>query len=390
VPERKGSQLREKAHGRSPIGRLSARTLVLLGVLVTGAAVTVPSIASAATTDPVTVAVSYTQTPVNPGTSETITYTVANTSSATAWVNFSDTLPSGVTVDSLPSETWGSGCGINNDTNAGGATSVTVANLEVPTAGSCTVSLSVDVAASAIGKTESDALTALSWAATQGGTATSASDLADDETTASPLVVVANPTITVTGVKAGAKYAYGQIVDANYSATYASGDSEASIGAFDSLGNAINSPGAIDTLQAGKQTLSVFDTSTDGASVTKNVSYTVEEPTLTKVTTAKAGSASYKVALPWAGKLTSELLDGKKAVGSITTTVKAKETAAVTVKLSTAGKKDLKKAGKKGLKLTLQASYKPAGSIATGWPTPGTAEGFVPAKAVSKAAITIK
>jgi hypothetical protein len=390
----KGSQLRENAKGQGVVSRLSARKLVVLAGLATGAAMLVPSVATAATTDPVTVAVSYTSPDVNPGAPETITYAIQNSSNAAVFANLTDQLPSGVTIDAAPSETWTSGCGTNDDTNAGGATSVTIANINLGASGSttatCDVTLSVDVAQSAVGKTETNVLQSLSWAASSGGTATSASDLAVDETTPVPLVVVANPTVAITGVTSGAKYSYGKPVVVNYTATAATDDSIAGLTAFDSFGDSINSPGYINTLQTGKQTFSVQVNTADGASITRNVSYTVESPTLTKVTTSKKGSASYKIALPWAGKLSSELLDGKKVVGTLSTTVKAKETASATVKLNATGKKDLKKAGKKGLKLTLQASFTPSGSVATSWPTPATAEGFAPGKAVAKATVTIK
>jgi hypothetical protein len=384
--------LRENEKRHRIIGRRSARNLAVLAGLATGVAMLVPTGASAATTDPVTIASSYTSAAVNPGAPETIQFAITNSKSNTAAVfaNFTDQLPSGVTLDQLPSETWSpSACGINNDTNTGGATSVTVSNIDVGVGDTCDVSLSVDVAASAVGKTETDSLSALSWSATNGGTTTAASELANDET-ATPLVIVPNPTITVTGVTSGAKYSYGKLVTAKYTANVAADDSISSLSAFDSFGDTINPGGYIDTLQTGKQTLSVEVNTADGASITKNVNYTVQGPTLTKVTGSKKGSASYKIALPWAGKLSSELLDGKKVVGTLSTTVKAKETASPTVKLNAAGKKDLKKAGKKGLKLTLQASFAPSGSVATSWPTPATANDFAPGKAVAKATVTIK
>ncbi len=384
-PRMKGLELMKNSfRGRRP------RSLAALAGLAVGVALLLPATAMAATTDPITIAVSYTSPAVNPGAPNTIVYTVSNSGAATSYVNFTDELPGGVTIDGLPSETWGSGCGTNNDTNAGGASSVTVANLEVAAGGSCTVSLSVDTAASAVGQTEVDTLTALSWAASLGGTTTPAAYLDADETTPVPLQVVANPTIQISGVKSGATYRYGQLVPLNYTATAASADAIASLAAFDDDGDTLNPGTDIDTLEPGKHSVSVEVNTVDGASITDTVKYTIAPPVIAKLSVSKREIVSFEIALPWAGKLSATLFDGKKSVGSVSEAIKAKETAAVSVKLNAAGQTLLRRAGSKGLRLALKAVYAPSATLATGWPTASTANGYTPGKATASANVTVK
>jgi len=341
---------------------------VLLGLAPGYAAVAGTSSALAATG--VSVQTVYENTPISVNMSDAVGYEFTNTTGQTETVSFTDDLPQGVSVDNPAAltNTPGTGvCVVTGDTANPGAGDVAV-TVQVPSSSGvgvvCTVS--VDIVPSA----PSDADAPLSDTYTAVKATPAAASVA---ATPGGLIVLSDPTLSLTAPVNGQVFTLGQVFDASFSC--AASDPLDSVDSFfgtDDMGNQIASGEPIDTVDPGSRTLEIECYSAAGGGYTsQTVGYSVGSYTLTKVsTTTKTGQLSFRTVLP-AGSLTAEVLDGKTVIGKTTTTVTAaatvtgSESVLTKVTPTKAGLKALKATTGKSVGLTLETSFTPA-PIGTG------------------------
>lgn len=327
---------------------------------------TVGALAPAAmATSSVSITTAFENSPISLNTSDAVGYQFKNTSGASQTITFTDTLPTGVTLDSPVGQTLtngtSTGCAVVSTNAAPGASSVTVTiTVPVPTATGTACTLSYSVVAGTpsqpLDSPLSDVYSAVSTV--------SAAPVA---TTVGSLKVLSNPSLTLSAPSNNASFYLGQITDASFACSATDPlDSIDSFFGTDDEGNQIQSGAPIDTLDPGTRTLEVdCYSAAGGGSVNQSVTYTVGSYTLSAVRVARStDSVSFRTTVP-AGKLIGKLFYGKKAVGSATVTTSSRGSARLVVKPTTGGKKLL--SGLKGrfAKVKLQTSFTPA-PIGTG------------------------
>lgn len=317
-----------------------ATALTALAALTTVAALGAPSALAAGS---VTITTSYENSPISLNASDAIGYAIKNTSGSPATVTFTDTLASGVTLDSPVGLTNTNGTGTctfpTTPTPNPGDSSVTLTvNVPSPSAAGtvCTVSLSIVAGtASSNDVPLSDAYSSV--AAVNSSTQVPVSA----KGTPAGLIVLSNPTLAFTAPTNNQTFALGQVFDANFNC--AATDPLDSIDSFfgtDDEGNQIASGAPIDTVDPGTRSLEVdCYSAAGGGDLAETINYKVGSYRLTAVKTTKADHVSFKSAVP-AGKFVAEVIDAKKVViGTTRLTVATHKTASITIKPTTAGKK---------------------------------------------------
>lgn len=319
--------------------------------------------ATAATGTPqVTIKTSFENSPVSLSTSDAVGYALTNNTGASQSVTFTDTLPGGVTLDNPVGATSTNGtgaCTLVSSNAAPGAASLTL-TVTVPSETAsgtvCTISFSIVAAAATGDAAIKDSYSGVSTATT-----------VVPVVTAGSLVVLSDPTLTLTAPTSGQAFFLGQISDARFSC--AATDPEDSIDSFfgtDDEGNQIQPGAPIDTVDSGAHTLEVdCYSAAGGGEVTQTVSYTVGSYELRSVREAKKTDAvSFKARVP-AGKFVAELVDGKQVIGKSAKSVGRRKTARVAIKLKAAGKRLVAAAKGRSLAVKLRVSFTPR-AIGTG------------------------
>jgi hypothetical protein len=313
----------------------------------------------------VTINSSYENNPVSLNVSDAIGYAIANTSGTAQTVTFTDSLPAGVVLDEPIGTTNTAGGGtcsgitVNNPSTAApsnpGDAAVTVTATVPSVTGSssskpvCTISLSV--VPSVPSANDAPLKDSFSSVLPAGSVATPSS---------TGLTVLTNPTISLTAPTNNQTFTLGQLFNANFGC--AATDPLDSIDSFfgtDDEGNQIASGAPIDTVDPGAHTLEVdCYSAAGGGDVSQTIKYKVGSYTLTAVKTTKTDHASFKSLVP-AGKFVSELVDGKKVIGTTKTTVLSRKTVSITVKPTAAGKKVLAATKGKTAKIQLHVAFTP-------------------------------
>jgi hypothetical protein len=337
--------------------RAGGAVLASLATIVAMASLGAPSALAAGA---VTIKTSFENSPISINTSDAVGYALTNTTGAAQTVTFTDILPSGVALDNPvgTTNTNGSGsCTLTSPTPNPGATSVAV-TVAVPAATGtvCTISFSI-----VAGTPSSDVAASDSYS----GVSTASGVV--PATTHGGLTVLTNPGLSLSSPSNGQSFYLGQSANANFSC--AATDSLDSVDSFfgtDDEGNQIQSGAPIDTIDPGAHTLEIdCYSAAGGGDVSQTVSYSVGSYTLSAVKVAKKTDVvSFKTLVP-AGKLASEVIYGKKVIGTTTSSVTARGTATVAIKPTAAGKKLLAAIKGKSVTVKLQVSFTPQ-AIGTG------------------------
>ena len=310
--------------------------------------------AALAATAPPTIASAFTPNLIGVGDSDatalSVTITNPNASATLSSVSFTDTLPAGLTVDDPNGEngTCGS-AGVITATPGSQIFSLSAGSLK----GAAACTLSISLIASQTGALSNDTGPV--------GSSAGSSSAGDTET----LTVLPPPTVSVSGVKNNAKYAYGTVVRPRYSCTQPADTTALSdCSAADDLGNNVRSGRALDTKSPGPHNLTVSATSADGLVTTDTVNYTVlpdNRFTISKVKPTTAGALTFALALPGAGTVKVAELAGTATVGSFTGRVNGKRTVHVTLKPTPQGTALL--TASTSVKVALKVTYTPKGGV---------------------------
>ncbi|HEX3801564.1 MAG TPA: hypothetical protein VHV75_01875 [Solirubrobacteraceae bacterium] len=340
--------------------RVAGTAIAVAATLTTVAALGAPSALAAGS---VSVATQFENSPISLNTSDAIGYAIANTTGSSETVTFTDTLPAGVTLDDPIGTTNTNGGGtctalaVDNPStgqpsNPGDGVLTVTATVPSVTGSSstkpvCTISLSIVASSASVG----DAALQDSYSGLSPSTITA---------TTGKLVVLSNPTVNIASPTNNQSFTLGQVFNANFSC--AATDPLDSIDSFfgtDDEGNQIASGAPIDTVDPGAHSLEVdCYSAAGGGDVSQTINYKVGSYKLTAVKTTKTDQASFKSLVP-AGKIVSELVDGKKVIGTTKTTVLSRKTVSVKIKPTTAGKKVLAAVKGKNATIQLHVSFTP-------------------------------
>jgi hypothetical protein len=174
--------------------------------------------------------------------------------------------------------------------------------------------------------------------------------------------VIPQPTVTVSGIKMGAKYKFGQDVAVNYTCAQPGlTDGITTCAASDDLGRSLRPGGKLPTTVPGTHALMFQVVDALGDVVSDEVDYTVQPDnrlTINQVIKHSGGSLGFTLALPGPGAVEIKELAGGKVVSSKIVKARARAKLAETLKLDGTGKK-LLSGGK--MKVKLQVSYTPTG-----------------------------
>lgn len=283
-------------------------------------------------------------------TSLSITIANANASGTLSSVAFTDTLPTGLTIDNPNGENGTCGSAGVITANPGGQT-ISLSDGSIKAASSCT--FSVSVVPSQTG-TFTDAPTAASSSA--GGSAAPA---------AASVTVIPPPAVSVKGLHNNAKLAFGAVVRPTYACSQPADPSALSdCSAADDLGNSVASGRRLDTRVPGSHTLTVSATSADGLVTSQDIDYTVlpdNRFTLSKLAAKSNGTVSFQLTLPGPGAVTVRELDGRHTFGAYLGHLGGPRTLKVTIKPSPAAKALL--AGGNAQRIAIQVTYAPKGGV---------------------------
>jgi hypothetical protein len=318
------------------------------------------SAALAATVSPPTITSAFTPNLIGVGgqTATALSFTIKNPNPSTSAgtlnsLAFTDTLPAGLSVD-FPNGENGS-CGSTSVIGASGQT-ISLSGGSLKGGASCTVSVSV------IGNDTGTFQNDTGPVAYLSGTTTGATSVGDAET----LTVIPAPTLTVTHVRDGARYTYGQVVRPVYScAQPADPAGLVDCSAQDDLGNDIASGAPLKTKVAGLHSLTVSATSVDGLITTDTVTYTVlpdNRFTIARIKPTTSGAVSFQLTLPGAGKVKVVEVGAHNAtLGQYTGSVGRARKLDVTVKPTGSGGALV--AGGTSTHVTLDVTYTPKGGV---------------------------
>jgi hypothetical protein len=350
---------------RAGLARIAGATkLTALAALAVAGALAMPAMAAAATVPAPTIATSFTPNQIDVTGSGSVQYSINVSSGTVNNVTFTDTLPAGVVLDNPATET-DAGCtsstvsaSIVTYTATPGASTITVSIPQVKAGTPCTVQF--PVVGNAVGNgSDSFAPGSFTYATSATGPAIPAP--ASGETTAS-IQVIPQPTVTVSGVKAGAKYKFGQAVAVKYTCAQPGlTDGIVVCAATDDLGHNVKSGGKLRTTTPGKHALTFQVVDALGDVLSNEIHYTVMPDnrfTIDRVTTHSGGALGFTLALPGPGALAIKELVAGKLVSSKTVKTHAKVELAETLKLDGAGRKLLSDGN---IKVKLQVSYTPTG-----------------------------
>ncbi len=367
LARREGSDVRDIA--RAGLARIAGATkLTALASLAAAGALALPATAPAATVPAPTIATSFTPNQIDVTGSSSVQYSVNVSSGTVNNVTFTDVLPAGVVIDSPATET-DAGCTsstvsapVVTYTATPGTSTITVSVPQVKAGTPCTVQF--PVVGNAVGNgSDSVAPGSFTYATSATGGAIAAPTIG--ETTAS-IQVIPQPTVTVSGVKAGTKYKFGQAVAVKYTCVQPGLlDGIVTCAASDDLGHNVKSGGKLPTTKPGKHALTFQVVDALGDVVSDEIDYAVlpdNRIALDRVTKHSAGSLGFTLALPGPGVIAIKELVGGKLVSSKTVRTHAKVKLAETLKLDGTGRKLLAD-GK--IKVKLQVSYTPTGGIKT-------------------------
>ena len=264
---------------RAGLARIAGATkLTALAALAVAGALALPATAAAATVPAPTIATSFTPNQIDVTGSSSVQYSINVSSGTVNNVTFTDTLPAGVVLDNPATET-DAGCTsstvsapIVTYTATPGASTITVSIPQVKAGTPCTVQF--PVVGNAVGNgSDSFAPGSFTYATSATGAATPAP--ASGETTAS-IQVIPQPTVTVSGVKAGAKYKFGQAVAVKYTCAQPGlTDGIVTCAASDDLGHNVKSGGKLRTTTPGKHALTFQVVDALGDVVSNEIDYTV-------------------------------------------------------------------------------------------------------------------
>ena len=354
------------------LGRRRRRAGTLIAAAATVTVVAALGAPSALAVGTVTVKTSFENSPVSLNTSDAIGYAITNSTGSPETVSFTDTLPSGVALDSPISlaNTAGTSpnvCSNVTVTNPGngqgsspGDNAVTVSATVSSGSGTiCTISLAVVASTPSVGDAAwKDSYSGATYTLAAGGgpTVTAA-------TTPGSLVVLSNPAITLTVPATNQSFTLGQVANATFGCTQT--DPLDSISAFfgtDDEGNQIQPGQPIDTLDPGTRTLTVdCYSNAGGGDVEQVVTYKVGSYSLTALKESKkTGYVSFRTLVP-AGKLVAKLLYGvkKTVIATATSNVASRGTVSVTLKPTAAGRRLLAAVKGRTAAATVQASFTP-------------------------------
>jgi hypothetical protein len=319
--------------------------------------------ASAATAP--TLTSGFTPNVIGVGGTATLSFTIQdnNSSGTETGIGFTDTLPSGVVIDTPNGESGT--CGTNGVVTANQGTntiSLTGGSLKGGAAGSSSSSclVSVNVTSNTPGDNYSNTAGPVS---SSDGTGTS-----DTQT----LTVAGEPTISGLSPANNSTFKYGQKVVVTYSCAegeFGPGLADGGCSASDENGNTIASGGTLDTNVVGRgQQVEVDAISSDDLQATAFINYTVlpnNAFTVVKTSAGKNGTVTLKLKVPGAGKLAvGEKVNGK-SFSSYSGKANGAKTVTITLTPSSAGATLLKKLAKEKHppKLTgkLSIAYTPTG-----------------------------
>jgi uncharacterized repeat protein (TIGR01451 family) len=302
------------------------------------------------------------------GHSTRLTFTITNPNSSTplTGVGFTDTLPAGLQV-ATPNGLAGA-CGSGTITATPGSSSISLTGATLAVASNCT--FSVNVTAKTTGS-KTDTTSAVT--SNEGGSGNKAS---------ASTTVVGSPTVSLLVPRNGGRYAFGQVVLANYSChDAANGPGISSCHGTAPDGTRIN------TTTAGKDTFTVTATSRDGLTAQRSVTYTVRPDnrfTVSHIKTSSSGSVAFNYVVPAKGKLrvlvsakksgagasraagargTPQPAPGRIAVALVSHAVNQAGSGSLVVQLNQAGQKLLKNSPH-GLPIHLWVTYTPSGGTA--------------------------
>ncbi|MGC9220418.1 MAG: hypothetical protein ACP5H2_03565 [Solirubrobacteraceae bacterium] len=300
----------------------------------------------------VTIQTAYENNPISVGMTDTVGYEVSNSTGVTQTVSFTDNLPAGVVLDSVPAVTdlAGAGsCTIQNSITNPDAPAVYFQLSVSPGSFSPVCTISVAVVANTASIADAPLYDSYS-SVSQGATGAAAG-----------LVVLTAPALSVQAPVSGQSFALGGLVDANF--TCSATDPLDSIDAYfatDDEGNQIESGDPIDTVDPGPHTLQfACYSAVGGGYVAQTVSYTVGSYKLRAVRVLKSGEVTFRTSLP-AGTLLTKLLYKTKLVGEAQTVLKGASKPVISVKLSAAGRKLLAGVRAPSVALKLQTAFTPA------------------------------
>ena len=318
LARREGSDVRDIA--RAGLARIAGATkLTALASLAAAGALALPATAPAATVPAPTIATSFTPNQIDVTGSSSVQYSVNVSSGTVNNVTFTDVLPAGVVVDSPATET-DAGCTsstvsapVVTYTATPGTSTITVSVPQVKAGTPCTVQF--PVVGNAVGNgSDSFAPGSFTYATSATGGAIAAPTTG--ETTAS-IQVIPQPTVTVSGVKAGTKYKFGQAVAVKYTCLQPGLiDGIVTCGASDDLGHNVKSGGKLPTTKPGKHALTFQVVDALGDVVSDEIDYAVlpdNRITIDRVTKHSAGSLGFTLALPGPGVIAIKVARRRQA-----------------------------------------------------------------------------
>lgn len=343
------------------ITRIGARWGVLLGVVATGVLLAPASTLAVTVTSPPTVTSAFTPSLIVVGQDATsaLSITIANPNASTtlSGIAFTDTLPTGVTVDDPNGESGSCGSTVGVTATPGGST-ISLTGGKLAGGANCTVS--VDVTATNPGK-YTNSTGPIAATQTAKPYSLSSPGVGDTET----LTVVGDPTITIAAPTNDPKYAFGQKVKAGFTCTEApGGPGIASCAGSLNNGDNVNAGGLLPTNQAGPETLTVFATSADGGFVTATANFTVlpdNHVTVKSLKKHSGGAVTLTVKVPGRGTLKALETAGSTAFGAKTVKPGGKGTVKLTLEPTSAGSALLTAAGSAGLTTKLKLVFTPKG-----------------------------
>jgi hypothetical protein len=330
-----------------------------------------PGPANAAAAPP-TIAIAFTPTEIGVGdsTATALSFTIANPnpSGTLSAVSFTDSLPTGLTIDN-PNGENGSCGSAGVITAAPGSSTISLTGGSVKAAASCTISIAVIASQTGVFQNSTSPVSSSAGSSPAGDTKS--------------LTVLPPPTVTVANIRNNAKYTFGEAIRPTYScAQPADATALTDCSAQDYLGNTIPSGGTLKTRVPGDHALTVTATSSDGLSTTDTFNYTVLPDNRFSVSTVRAksgGAVSFQLGLPGAGAIKVLELGPKNVTfGKYAATIGQKRTLRVTVKPTPAGRKLLltlaaakkttaskrtKEAAPAHVKVKLTVAYTPKGGV---------------------------